>query len=136
MGTNTERRIVFFDGICNLCNSSINFIIDRDPLVKFRFAPLQSDLARELLCKYEINTENLESLVYYDGKNIYRRSRAVLEIVKRMRRLWPLLYVFILIPAFVRDIIYDFVAKNRYKWFGHQSACRVPTSELRARFLE
>ncbi len=137
MGTNSEiKRIIFFDGVCNLCNSSVNFIIDRDPEGKFKFASLQSDLAQNLLPNFAIDPSELESFVFYENDRVYRRSRAVLEIVRRMRRAWPLLYFFIVIPGFLRDPIYNFIARNRYKWFGRQDACRMPTPELASRFMD
>ena len=133
MGTNSE--IVFFDGVCNLCNSSVNFLIDRDPSEKFKFAALQSDLAQEILLPLNIDPSDLDSFVFYDGEKAFRRSRAALEIARRMRGGWPLLYGFIIIPGFIRDLVYNYVAKNRYKWYGKQDACRGPTPELKARFL-
>ena len=137
MGTDNKigERIVFFDGVCNLCNSSVNFLIDRDPNSKFQFAPLQSDFASETLKDFHFSPEDLESIVFYTGTNAYRKSRAILEITKRMRGLWPLFYVMIIIPGFLRDPIYNWIARNRYKWFGQQDACRIPTPELKARFL-
>lgn len=137
MGTNTEiNRIVFFDGVCNLCNASVNFIIDRDPHSKFKFAALQSDIAKEMLPDFKIDPNELESFVFYEDNKVYRRSRAALEIARRMRGGWPLFYAFVVIPGFVRDAIYNFVARNRYKWFGRQDSCRMPTPELSSRFLD
>ena len=137
MGSDTEiKRIVFFDGVCNLCNSSVNFIIDRDSAGQFKFAPLQSDLAKRLLPNFEIDPTELESFVYMDDEKVYRRSRAALEIARRMNGAWPLLYAFVVVPGFIRDAVYNLIAKNRYKWFGRQDTCRMPTPELSARFLD
>lgn len=138
MGTDSEvsQPIIFFDGVCNLCNSSVNFVIDRDPKGKFKFAALQSDQARAILNGTSIRPEDLESIVFYDGQKTFRKSRAALEIARRMKGLWPVLYVFIIFPGFLRDIVYDFIARNRYKWFGKREACRVPTPELKSRFLD
>ena len=138
MGTDSQVKepIVFFDGVCNLCNSSVNFIIDRDPRGKFKFAPLQSNVAGELLPHFQIDPSALESFVFYNGEKAFRRSRAALEIARRMRGGWPLLYILVIIPGFIRDVLYNFIARNRYKWFGKQDACRMPTPELKARFVD
>ena len=137
MGANTEvNNVVFFDGVCNLCNSSVNFLIDRDPQSKFRLASLQSEYAQQFLPKFGVNPSKIDSIAFYSTGKLYRQSRAVLEIAKRMRRGWPLLYVFIIVPGFLRDAIYNWIARNRYKWFGKQDTCRVPTPDLRSRFLD
>ena len=138
MGRTSEinQSIIFFDGVCNLCNSSVNFIIDRDPNAKFKFAALQSEIAGEILQDTKVRPEALESIVFYSEGRVFNKSRAALEVAKRMRGLWPLMYVFIVIPGFLRDIIYDFIARNRYKWFGKKDACRIPTPELKSRFLD
>jgi predicted DCC family thiol-disulfide oxidoreductase YuxK len=137
MGTNPEvNQILFFDGACNLCNSSVNFIIDRDPKGKFRFAPLQSQLAMKLLPEFNINPEQLESLVLFRSGKVYRKSRAALEVARQLTGFWPMLYVFIIVPWFIRNFIYDLIAKNRYRLFGRQATCRIPTPELKARFVD
>jgi len=137
MGANTEvNRVILFDGVCNLCNSSINFLIDRDPKAKFRLASLQSDFAAKLLPRFNVDPTKVDSVAFYVNGKLYQRSRAVLEIAKRMRRGWPLFYVFIIIPGFLRDAIYNWIARNRYKWFGQMDACRMPTPELKSRFLD
>ena len=131
-----NKQLILFDGVCNLCNSSVNFIIDRDPNAKFKFAALQSEIAGEILQDTKVRPEALESIVFYSEGRVFNKSRAALEVAKRMRGLWPLMYVFIVIPGFLRDIIYDFIARNRYKWFGKKDACRIPTPELKSRFLD
>lgn len=131
-----KTRIIFFDGVCNLCNSSVNYVIDHDKKKKFSFASLQSDLARDLLGNLGVDSQKLESIVLKKGDKIYRKSSAAIEIAREMDGLWPVLYVFKLVPAFVRDFIYDFIAKNRYRWFGKQDSCRMPTPELKERFLD
>lgn len=138
MGANSQisQPIIFFDGVCNLCNSSVNFVIDRDPHGKFKFAALQSEVAKKVLASTNIQPQDLESIVFFDGNQAFRKSRAALEVARRMRGLWPLLYVFIVVPGFLRDVVYDFIARNRYKWFGKQVACRIPTPELKSRFLD
>lgn len=137
MGANSEiNQVVLFDGVCNLCNSSVNFLIDRDPDAQFRMASLQSSFAKEFLPQFGIDPEKIDSIAFYVDGRLFRRSRAVLEIARRMRRGWPLMYVFIIIPGFLRDGIYNWIARNRYKWFGKQDFCRMPTPELKSRFLD
>jgi len=133
---NQVNQVVLFDGVCNLCNSSVNFLIDRDSNATFRLASLQSDFAAQLLPRFHVDPSKVDSVAFYVDGKLYQRSRAVLEIARRMRRGWPLLYVFIIIPGFLRDAIYNWIARNRYKWFGKQDTCRIPTPELKSRFLD
>ncbi len=127
--------IILFDGVCNLCNGAVNFVIDRDPAGFFKFAPLQSNTGRALLEQHALPTETLDSIVLIEGGRVYQRSGAALRIARRLRGGWPLLYSFIIVPRFIRDRVYDFIAAHRYRWFGKEDACRVPTPALRARFL-
>ena len=137
MDTNSEiDNIIFFDGVCNLCNSSVNFVIDRDPKAVLKFATLQSSFAQELLGQENLNSLELESIVFYSANRFYERSRAALEIARKMSGGWPVLYVFMIVPEFLRDYIYNLVAAKRYKWFGRTDSCRVPTQELESRFLD
>ncbi|GAB3518676.1 thiol-disulfide oxidoreductase DCC family protein [Emticicia fontis] len=128
--------VILFDGVCNFCNASINFLIDRDKKGAFKFAALQSEPGREILAKYHITsvTEFDSVILEKDGK-LYQKSDAALEIARNMDGAWRLLYVFKIIPGFIRDFVYDLVAKNRYRFMGKMDACRIPTPELRARFL-
>jgi predicted DCC family thiol-disulfide oxidoreductase YuxK len=128
--------VVLFDGVCNLCNGAVNFIIDRDPLGRFRFAALQSSQAEALLAPLRLVPEVApQSFILVEGGRVYERSTAALRIARRMAGAWRLLYAFIVVPAPLRDILYRFIARNRYRWFGKADACRVPTPELRTRFL-
>jgi predicted DCC family thiol-disulfide oxidoreductase YuxK len=129
--------IVLFDGVCNFCSASVNFIIDRDPDAQFQFAPLQSDVARELLRERGVTLPegDPESMVLLEGDRLSMRSTAALRIARRLRGPWKLSYGFIVVPALVRDALYRLVASYRYRLFGRSEACRVPTPELRARFL-
>jgi predicted DCC family thiol-disulfide oxidoreductase YuxK len=127
--------VVLFDGVCNLCNSSVLFIIKRDPRGIFRFAALQSDFSRDLLVKHNIDPDMLHSIIVVHRSRIYRRSRAALEIVRRLGGLWPLLYILVVVPPFLRDGLYDWIASNRYKWFGKKDQCMIPTPELKSRFF-
>ena len=130
-----NHKIVLFDGVCNFCNSSVNFIIDHDKHNKFKFAALQSEAGQELLKKFNLPTEDFDTFILVDGDKYYKRSSAALHMVKDFPGLWKLLYVFIIVPPFIRDIFYNIIANNRYKWFGKRNECRMPTPELREKFL-
>lgn len=139
MGSTDEVKhpVIFFDGVCNLCNSSVNFIIKRDKKAQFRFSSLQGDFAKSNLPKYLVSENALQSLVLRRvEKTIVTKSTAALTIVKDLSGLWPLLYLFIIIPPFIRNFVYDLVAKNRYRMFGKRDACMIPTKELKDRFID
>lgn len=131
-----DRPVLLFDGVCNLCNNSVNFILDRDKKERFFFASLQSDYADHMLSEFGEDAQKLDSVVLiYQGK-IYRKSRAVLRAAKLIGRGWQLLYfIFIIIPPFIANPVYDFIARNRYRWFGKRDSCRMPTPDIKARFL-
>lgn len=130
-----SKAIVLFDGVCNLCNSSVNFIIDRDKAQYFKFAALQSESGRKLLSQFNLPEHQYQSIILIQKDHIYDRSSAALRICKSLRGIWPLLYALIIIPEFLRDPFYDFIAHNRYRWFGRTDSCRVPTKELANRFI-
>jgi len=127
--------VVLFDGVCNLCNGSVQFIIAHDPHANFRFAALQSDAAQRLLRESGARGPLPDSVILVAQGQVYTRSSAALRIVRRLAFPWPLLYAFIVVPSPLRDIAYDFIARNRYKWFGKRESCMLPTPELRTRFL-
>lgn len=127
--------IILFDGVCNFCNSSVNFIIDRDSTNYFKFGALQSDEGQVLLKKHHQNTDSFDTLILIEGDALYTRSTAALRIAKKLSGLWPLFYVLLVTPKFLRDPIYNLIAKNRYKMFGKKDTCRLPTAEERAKFL-
>ncbi len=132
----TEPVVVLFDGVCNLCNAAVRFIIDRDPAGRFQFAPLQSAAGQELLSRHGLDAEQLQTIVLVEDGRAYTRSTAALRIARRLRAPWSLLYGLIALPAPLRDWAYDLVGRNRYRWFGRRESCRIPTPEERARFLE
>jgi predicted DCC family thiol-disulfide oxidoreductase YuxK len=129
-------KLVLFDGVCNLCNSSIQFIIKHDRAAKFKFAPLQSPLADQHLADLKVGNTPISSIIYIENDEVYQKSTAALKIAKHLDGAWPLLYAFMIVPKFIRDRVYDLIAKNRYKWFGKTEACWIPTPELKARFLD
>ena len=128
--------IVLFDGVCNLCNGAVNFIIDRDPRNRIRFASLQSDVGTELLQKHKIDPNDTDSIVLIEDGKASVRSTAALRIVRHLKGLWPALFVIVIVPRPLRDFVYRGIAKRRYKWFGRREACRIPTPEERYQFLE
>lgn len=128
--------IVFFDGVCNLCNRSVDFILKRDSKKIFRFVSLQSKIANDLLEMEGVYAQNMRTIILLKNGKIFYRSSAILEIVRQLTAPWPLLYVFKLVPRFVRDGLYNLVSKNRYSWFGKRDTCRIPSIDERARFLD
>jgi len=127
-----DEHIVLFDGVCNLCNGAVRFVLARDPRGRFRFASLQSDVARRLLK----GDGPAETIVLIDAGKIYTKSTAALRIARGLRFPWPLLYALAVIPRPLRDFVYDWVARNRYRWFGKRDTCMLPTPQMRGRFLE
>ncbi len=128
-------KIILFDGICNLCNSSVNFIIDRDRNDIFKFASFQSDAGKTFLNTLGLDSKKLYSVILIDEGTFYTKSTAALKIIKEFGGFWKPLYAFIMVPKMVRDLFYDVIANNRYRWFGRTDSCRVPNSELQERFL-
>lgn len=128
--------VLLFDGVCNLCNASVQWVLKRDRNAVFKFAALQSETGQALLQKFGLSRENLDTVVLVDGDQIFTRSDAPLEIVRRLGGIWPLLSVFRFIPRFIRNACYDWVARNRYRWFGKQAACMLPRPEWKGRFLD
>jgi predicted DCC family thiol-disulfide oxidoreductase YuxK len=130
-----QQPIILFDGVCNFCNSAVNFTLKRNKKANIRFAPLQSETGQKLLQYYNLPVHDMESFVFIDDGKAYQRSAAALKVCRYLRGLWPLSYGLIIVPKFIRDGIYNWIAKNRYKWFGRQESCMIPTPEVRARFL-
>lgn len=128
-------NIVYFDGVCNLCNSAINFLIDQDKRQRLKFASLQSDAGVEILQRFSLPNDDYDSFLFLKEGQLFQKSDAVLEIVKVLGGAWSLMTVFKIIPKSIRDWMYTKVAQNRYQWFGKRNECRLPTPELKARFL-
>lgn len=126
--------IVLFDGECNFCDSSVQFIIQNDPQGKFHFASLQSDIGQQLLKEHNVPSD-IDSMILIEEDKKYYKSAAALRICRHLKGLWKLAYAFIIIPAPIRNLLYDFVARNRYKWFGKKESCMLPPPNVRARFL-
>jgi predicted DCC family thiol-disulfide oxidoreductase YuxK len=135
MNNDTSRPVIFFDGVCNLCNRTIQLIIKYDRRQRFLFAPLQSAAGKAALAAAGSPGNDTGSVILYYNGRYHTRSAAALNTFKLLGGAWPLLYAFIIVPPFIRNTIYNQIARNRYKWFGQRSACMVPTPELAARFL-
>lgn len=132
-----NKKIILFDGVCNFCNASVRFIIKRDKKDVFRFASLESDLGQKLTDERGIDTSKIDSIILIDpGNAYYIKSTAALEISKELSGLYPALSVFQVLPEGFRNLIYDFVAKNRYEWFGKSETCPMPTEEEKSKFLD
>lgn len=125
---------MLFDGVCNFCNGSVNFIIRNDPDKRFRFAPLQSEVGQQLRAKFDIG-EDVDSIILVEDDQAFMHSTAALHIARGLGGIWSLGYVFILIPAFIRDWFYKLFARYRYKLFGKRDVCMMPTADVRGRFL-
>ena len=130
------KYIVLFDGVCNLCNGMVQFVLKRDKKKQFLFGSLQGKAGQEYLRKYNIPVNAFNSLMLIEEDKLYTRSTGALRLLKHLGGVWKLLYAFIIIPRFIRDAVYRLIAINRYKWFGKTDQCRVPTAEERERFLE
>lgn len=136
--TEGARPVVLFDGVCNLCNGAVRFIVDRDPAGNFHFASLQSPAGQRLLRERGVTPPegDPESVLLVEGERVWSRSDAALRVARGLAWPWRWAWVFALVPRVIRDAVYRWVARNRYRWFGKSEECRVPTPELRARFVK
>ena len=131
-----NKKIILFDGVCNLCEKSVQFIIKRDKNDVFRFVAIQSDLGREIIQKIGIDTTKIDSIILYEPNvAYYYKAEAALKIAKNLSGLYSLLAIFNFIPNNIKNSIYDYIAKNRYKWYGKKETCMIPTKALQAKFL-
>lgn len=136
MEKSSQFSIVYFDGVCNLCNASVDFIIKRDKKRRFRFASLQSKQGQSILKELHFNLEDYDSFILQDvDGNVFIKSTAALKVCAKLGFPWNLLSVFVIVPASIRDIGYSWVAKNRYRWFGKKETCRLPSHQERSLFL-
>jgi predicted DCC family thiol-disulfide oxidoreductase YuxK len=131
-----NHDIILFDGVCNLCNATVNFIIRHDRKDIFRFAPLQSSISHELLTQYKIKGKDMETIILIKKERIFTRSTAVIKIAGRLQGGWKLFYGMIIIPKFLRDGIYQWISKHRYHWFGRKESCMVPSPTILYKFIE
>ena len=132
-----HKKLILFDGVCNLCNSSVMYVLKRDKKKLFMFAPLQSDIGKQIIKEFNIDTTKVDSIILYNPeKGIHYKSTAALKVASQLGFPTNMLSVFLIIPNFIRNWVYDFIAKNRYQWYGKKEACMIPTPELKSRFLE
>lgn len=128
------NNIILFDGICNFCDSSVQFIIKRDKRALYKFASIQSDRGQEILRKHHVPAE-MDSIILVRNDKCYYKSSAALRICKNLKGVWKLFYCFLIVPKPLRDYLYEIIARNRYKWFGKKDSCTLPSPEIRKRFL-
>jgi predicted DCC family thiol-disulfide oxidoreductase YuxK len=132
-----DKQLILFDGVCNLCNSSVLYVIKRDKKDKFLFAPLQSEIGKEIISDFNIDTQKTDSILLYnpENKTITYKSSAALRIAKQLGFPLNLMILFIIVPPFIRNWVYDYIAKHRYRWFGEKESCMIPTPELQSKFI-
>jgi predicted DCC family thiol-disulfide oxidoreductase YuxK len=130
-----EAPLILFDGVCNLCSGSVQFILKRDKGKKFLFASLQSAAGQKILSRFNLPTDNFNSFILYQDGKIFSKSTGALKMFEQLNG-WKWVKIFWIVPRFIRDAVYNVIANNRYKWFGKKEACWLPTPELKARFLE
>ena len=131
-----HKQLILFDGVCNLCNTSVLYVIKHDKVNRFMFAPLQSDSGKQIIEKFNVDPSKTDSiLLYSEEKGLSVKSSAALHIAKHLGFPRSLMSIFFIVPTFIRNWVYDFVAKNRYKWYGKKETCMIPTPELTSRFL-
>lgn len=128
--------VILFDGVCNLCNASVQFVIRHDPRHHFRFASLQSEYGKKILAEHQLPPDDYGSFLLLEDGRLYKQSTAALRVARKLNAAWPLLYGFVIVPPFIRNAVYNFVARNRYKWFGKKEACWVPTPALKQLFID
>ncbi len=135
MNLKKKHKIILFDGVCNLCNSTVQRVIKNDKNDVFRFTALQSAVGMVMVTEHRIDTARTDSIILVNGDTVSVKSTAALKIAKELSGAYPLLYGFMIVPAVIRNWIYDFIARNRYKWYGRQENCMIPTPELKKKFL-
>lgn len=133
---NLSKKIILFDGVCNLCNSLVNKIIRLDKHDKFLFTSLQGKKGKEIIKEFNLEEKNIDSIVLYSNKEIKIKSRAVINIIYNINPLFRFIIIFRILPSFILDIIYDFVSKRRYKWFGKKNKCMIPDKNIQSKFIE
>lgn len=130
------KALILFDGTCNLCQGSVQFVLKHEKAPWYSFASLQSDTGQRVLEQYHLPQDSFRSFVLVENGKLYTQSTAALKVTRKLRGAWPLLYCFMIVPAFVRNVVYNIIARNRHKWFGKTESCMLPTPELKERFLE
>jgi len=135
LDSSPRAGVVLFDGVCNLCNGYVRFVVRRDPRRRFRFASLQSTFGASALLRHGLPADYLGSILLLEDGVLFAKSDAVLRIVRRLRWPWPAIGILVVVPRALRDLVYDWVARNRYRWFGKRESCMLPSADDAARFL-
>jgi len=128
-------RVILFDGVCNFCNATVDFVIQRDPNRKFMFGTLQSELGQHILQINNFDMQDFETFLYLEHGKVFTKSTAALRVAKELTGIWPFLYTCIFIPRAIRDRVYQFIGRRRYQWMGKRDICRLPDESNRARFV-
>jgi predicted DCC family thiol-disulfide oxidoreductase YuxK len=131
-----SKPVLLFDGVCKFCHGSIQFVIKRDRTQRLYFCPLQSARGQQMMAQHHVEDSGLNSMVLLDNGKVYRKSTAALRIARQLSMPWPLMSIFLLVPAPVRDAVYDFIGRHRYQWFGKYDKCYIPDDDTRERFME
>ena len=134
--TPVKHPVILFDGVCNLCSSTVQFVIKRDTKNIFQFASLQSDFGNSVLQKFTLPADTFNTFILYKDGKIYTKSTGALLVAKQLSGVLPLLYAFIIVPSFIRDGVYDVITRNRYRWFGKKKECWIPSPMLKNKFLD
>ena len=129
------ERLILFDGVCKWCNAWVSFTIAHDPDGQFKFGTLQSEQAQRILRDLNLSTHDHQTFLLLEEGHVYTKSTAALRVIRQLSRWWPLYYLCVLVPPPIRDVVYDFVARHRYRWMGRTATCRVPTQAERDRFV-
>ena len=130
-----QQPVILFDGVCNFCNGTVNFIMARDKKQRFKIAALQSEAGQNILRKFNLKITDFDTIILAESNRYYEKSTAALKIAKELGGIWKLFYAFIIIPTFIRNFFYNIIAKNRFRWFGKREKCRVPTPKDMRSFL-
>lgn len=136
-GVPKDKKLILFDGVCNLCNSSVQYVIKHDKNQRFMFTALQSETGKKIIDHFNIDTRKVDSIILYTPeKGITYKSTAALKVAAQLGFPTNILSIFLIIPSFISNWVYDVIAKNRYKWYGKKEACMIPTPELKSKFLD
>ena len=136
MQKSDAQKVVLFDGVCNLCNSTVQFLLKRDQQKKFLFASLQGEYGKKIQSQFQLNEQEMQSFIFQDGNAVYTKSTGALWVLFHLGGIWKATICLIVIPPFIRDAVYLFIAKNRYKWFGKKESCWLPNPAFKERFLQ
>ncbi|NQX86835.1 MAG: thiol-disulfide oxidoreductase DCC family protein [Flavobacteriaceae bacterium] len=131
-----HKKLILFDGVCNLCNNTVQYVIQRDHKNKYLFASLQSKVGKQIIEAFNIDTTKTDSILLYSNGQLYSKSTAALKVAATLGFPTNVLAISLIIPAFIRNVVYDYIAKNRYKWYGKKKDCMIPSPELKSKFID